>query len=123
MASDEHEEIMRHFDVVAEGLRSDIRLVAEGVALNGERLDRLEASQEAHRAETARNSVEIQALRSEMTREFKAVRTEMARGFADVRAEADASRAETGQSFAGIRAELASAHSGFDRRLRAVEGH
>ena len=26
------EEIKRHFDVVAEGLRSDIRLVAEGVA-------------------------------------------------------------------------------------------
>ena len=26
------EEIKRHFDVVAEGLRSDIRLVAEGIA-------------------------------------------------------------------------------------------
>jgi hypothetical protein len=32
------EEIKRHFDVVAEGLRADIRLVLEGVAANAERL-------------------------------------------------------------------------------------
>lgn len=30
----------RHFDVVAEGLRSDIRLVAEGVVMVDEKLDR-----------------------------------------------------------------------------------
>lgn len=43
------DEIKRHFDVVAEGLRSEIRTVAEGV----------------------------QGLRSEMTAEFKAVREEI----------------------------------------------
>jgi chromosome segregation ATPase len=36
------EEIKRHFDVVAEGLRSDIRLVLEGVAANTERIERVE---------------------------------------------------------------------------------
>ncbi|HEX9148989.1 MAG TPA: hypothetical protein VF958_07490, partial [Thermoanaerobaculia bacterium] len=33
------EEIKRHFNVVAEGLRSDIRLVIEGLAANTDRLD------------------------------------------------------------------------------------
>ena len=36
------EEIKRHFNVVAEGLRSDIRLVIEGLGANTDRLDRLE---------------------------------------------------------------------------------
>jgi archaellum component FlaC len=36
------EEIKRHFNVVAEGLRSDIRLVIEGLAANTDRLDRVE---------------------------------------------------------------------------------
>jgi hypothetical protein len=30
-----------HFDIVAEGLRQDVRLALEGVTANGERLDRL----------------------------------------------------------------------------------
>jgi hypothetical protein len=34
-------ETRRHFDVVAEGLRSDIRLVAEGVVANTESIERL----------------------------------------------------------------------------------
>ncbi len=37
------EEIKRHFNVVAEDLRSEIRAVAEGVAGTSERLDRLES--------------------------------------------------------------------------------
>jgi len=36
------EEIKRHFNVVAEGLRSDIRLVIEGLGANTDRLDRLQ---------------------------------------------------------------------------------
>ncbi|MBI4590456.1 MAG: hypothetical protein HY725_16625 [Candidatus Rokubacteria bacterium] len=35
-------ETRRHFDVVAEGMRADVRLVAEGVASLAERVDRLE---------------------------------------------------------------------------------
>jgi chromosome segregation ATPase len=42
MNAEDKEEIKRHFDVVAEGLRSDIRLVADGVAMNTERLDRMD---------------------------------------------------------------------------------
>ena len=36
------EEIKRHFNVVAEGLRSETRTVAEGFVATNERLDRLE---------------------------------------------------------------------------------
>ena len=36
------DEIKRHFNVVAEGLRSDIRLVIEGLGANTDRLDRVE---------------------------------------------------------------------------------
>jgi predicted nuclease with TOPRIM domain len=36
------DEIKRHFNVVAEGLRSEIRTVAEGLATN-EKIDRLES--------------------------------------------------------------------------------
>ena len=38
-----NEETRRHFDVVAEGLRGDIRTVAEGVVANSERIDRVAA--------------------------------------------------------------------------------
>jgi archaellum component FlaC len=37
------EEVKRHFNVVAEGLRSDIRLVIEGLAANTDRLDGVDA--------------------------------------------------------------------------------
>lgn len=36
------EDIKRHFSVVAEGLRSDMRLVIEGLAANTDRLDRVD---------------------------------------------------------------------------------
>ena len=37
------EEVKRHFNVVAEGLRSDIRLVIEGLAANTDRLEGVDA--------------------------------------------------------------------------------
>lgn len=36
------DEIKRHFNVVAEGLRSEIRTVAEGLSATNEKIDRLE---------------------------------------------------------------------------------
>lgn len=37
------DEIKRHFNVVAEGLRSEIRTVAEGLSATNEKIDRLES--------------------------------------------------------------------------------
>ncbi|MFA5027613.1 MAG: hypothetical protein WC713_07015 [Candidatus Methylomirabilota bacterium] len=45
-------ETRRHFDVVAEGLRSQIQLVAEGVSAVDQRLDRFEQKVEAEFDET-----------------------------------------------------------------------
>jgi hypothetical protein len=45
----------REFGVVTEGLRSEIQQVAEGVILNGERLDRFQA-------ETAREFAEVRSM-------------------------------------------------------------
>ena len=41
MDSETAEEFKRHFDIIAEGLRSEIRTVAESVAAMNERFDRL----------------------------------------------------------------------------------
>ena len=57
MNAEQMDEIKRHFDVVAEGLRSEIRQVAEGVANVDEKLER-----------------EISALSQEMRTEFKEVK-------------------------------------------------
>jgi hypothetical protein len=38
----EAEDIKRHFDVVVEDVKSEVKQVAEGVALTNERIDRLE---------------------------------------------------------------------------------
>ncbi len=76
MSSEDHEQTRRHFDVVAEGLRSEIRQVAEGVAMNTDALERF-------RAETGR--------------EFAAVRADMSAGFTSVRAEMSRSRPDRPQ--------------------------
>jgi archaellum component FlaC len=42
MDSETAEEVKRHFNVVAEALRADIRIVIEGLSANTERLDGVE---------------------------------------------------------------------------------
>jgi hypothetical protein len=39
-------ETRRHFDIIAEGSRHQIQAVAEGVNMNGEKIDRLDAKLE-----------------------------------------------------------------------------
>jgi len=51
----EFEKTRRHFDVVAEGMRSDIRQVAEGVSSLSERVDRLEQNVREEIRETRRD--------------------------------------------------------------------
>ena len=49
------DETRRHFDVVAEGMRAEVRLVAEGVAALAERADRLEHNLREEIRETRRD--------------------------------------------------------------------
>jgi hypothetical protein len=39
MSPDEAEDIKRHFNVISEGIRSDVRLVAEGYSVPDRKLD------------------------------------------------------------------------------------
>ena len=49
------DETRRHFDVVAEGMRAEVRLVAEGVTVLAERVDRLEHNLREEIRETRRD--------------------------------------------------------------------
>ena len=52
MNSAEVDEVKRHFNVVAEGLRSEIRLLAEAVTAVDQKVDRLEVRMEEQFEET-----------------------------------------------------------------------
>ena len=112
MSTEDHEQTRRHFEVVAEGLRSELRQVADGVAMNTETLERF-------RAET---KGEFATVRREMTDGFAAVRSETARELAAVRAEvADGSaalRAEMADGFASIGGETPSSRPDRPQRAR-----
>lgn len=58
----------QHFDVVAEGLRKEVQLVAEGVISNGERIDRMDSRID-------RLDERMQRLEDGMHREFEEVRS------------------------------------------------
>ena len=71
-------ETRRHFDVVAESLRQDIRAVAEGVAATTERMDRVEASVKTEMEErfAATHSIFRTAFH-ELRRDFDDVRSRL----------------------------------------------
>jgi hypothetical protein len=129
MTLEDHEETRRHFDVVAEGIRSEMRFLADGLAVTNEKLERLSNDTDRRFAETRADMAagfkvvrgEIQAVRTEMAEGFKAVRAEMAGEFEAVRAEAKTFRAETARNFTDVRTQIGSTYSDLDRRLRAVD--
>ncbi|MBI3625291.1 MAG: hypothetical protein HY215_03970, partial [Candidatus Rokubacteria bacterium] len=49
------DETRRHFDVIAEGMRAEVRLVAEGVTALAERVDRVENNLREEIRETRRD--------------------------------------------------------------------
>jgi hypothetical protein len=60
---EEGQQTRRHFDVVAESLRGDIRLVAEGHAGLQQRVDRLETEVKAADATLDRRATRLEAER------------------------------------------------------------
>jgi len=81
------DEIKRHFGVVAEEVRSDVRAVAEGLG----------------------------ALRAEMTREFAGVRADMAREFEDVRGLIRLSYGELDRRVQSLESEVADLRERLER--------
>ena len=81
------DEIKRHFGVVAEGVRGDVRAVAEGLG----------------------------ALRDEMRREFAAVRSEAAREFEETRSLIRLSYGELDRRVTGLETEVADPRARLER--------
>lgn len=81
MESREVEEIKRHFDVIAESLRSDIKVVADGLSVLNGKIDNLheelnvlrEENSKEHKAMIEWAGKEHQKMREENQREHKAM--------------------------------------------------
>jgi hypothetical protein len=114
MSREDHEQTRRHFDVVAESLRSDMRFLAEGLAMTNDTLERFREELTDFKAETGRNFAGAHA-------ELATFKAETGRNFANAHAELAAFKAETARNFGDVRAELGASHSEVDRRLKAVE--
>jgi len=82
------EDIKRHVSVVAEGLRSEIRLVAEGFLATNERLDttnsRLDATNERLEKGLEATNVRIDGILSRMAEEFRDMRAMIRLMFGDL---------------------------------------
>ena len=99
MTPEESNDIKRHFDVVAVGLRSDIRMVADGVSMNTQKIDHLDG--------------EFREFKSEMY----GFRDEMY-GFRD---EMHAFKDETCRNFIELRSMIKLSYAELDRRLTTLE--
>ena len=62
MTGEDREDIKRHFSVVAEGLRSEIRAIAEGVGANSDRLDRFDGRLDRMESRMVEEFGEIKAM-------------------------------------------------------------
>jgi hypothetical protein len=65
MDSEIAEDIKRHFNVVAEGLRADIRLVVEGLGANTDRLERVEVRLDRIEVRLDRVELGLEGLKTE----------------------------------------------------------
>ena len=81
MTKDEAEDIKRHFDVVADQLDSSIHAVAEGVAANTERIERLESETRAGFARVDSQFARVDSQFTGVDSRFDRLEREMGRGF------------------------------------------
>ena len=109
----ENEETRRHFDGVAEGLRSDIRLLAEGHAALVEKVDHLDAK--VDRLETKVDRLEIRMDHLETRLDHLETRMD---GF---EAKLDDFIVETRTNFEEVRASIKFSYAELDRRITFLE--
>jgi hypothetical protein len=84
MNPQEREEIKCHLDVVAESLRSEIRMVAEGVATNTDRIDQFREETRTQFAELFRFRDDMYAFRSETRQDFVELRSMIKLSYAEL---------------------------------------
>src|SRR3990172_7333094 len=113
MTKEEADDIKRHFDIVAEGLRDEIRLVADGVAMNSERLDRVEGRFDSVEGKIVRVEGRLDGV------DGKLVRVE---GKLDrIDGELTSFRAEVRHEFAEVRSAIKLSYAELDGRLTKLE--
>jgi len=122
MESEVIEEIKRHFDVVAESLRSDIKVIAEGHITLNRKIDELhDENEKAH-----------QEMREEMWRAVKGLSRENEKAHQQMREENEKAHQGIHQEISDLREENEKAHqeilsaikfsyAELDRRLTVLE--
>jgi hypothetical protein len=75
MDTETSEEVKGHFNVVAEGLRTDIRSLAEGLGANTDRLDRVESRLNGVDSRLDGIDTKFWRLEGRMTEEFREIKT------------------------------------------------
>jgi hypothetical protein len=75
MDTETSEEVKRHFNVVAEGLRADIRSLAKGLGANRDRLDRVESRLDGVDSRLDGVDTKFWRLEGRMTEEFREIKT------------------------------------------------
>ncbi len=120
MTKDEADEIKRHFDIVAEGLRGEIRLVADGVAMNSEHLDRVEGRLDGVEGKLVRVEGRLDRVETGLDGvEGKLVRVEARLDRID--GELTSFRAEVRHEFAEVRSAIKLSYTELDNRLTSLE--
>jgi|SRR3989304_7237732 len=107
MADDRADEIMRHFDVVAEGIRSELRSVAEGHGMLAGGQKRLEDGQNALADGQRRLEVSLQVFADSLK---------------NLDDKVEAFRVEVATNFTELRSMIKFSYAELDRRIRTLEG-
>ncbi|MEX0880188.1 MAG: hypothetical protein WEF99_07160 [Thermoanaerobaculia bacterium] len=84
MTGEDREDIKRHFSVVAEGLRSEIRTLAEGLGANNDRLDRFEGRFDGLEGRLDRFESRLDRIESRMVEEFGEIKAMIRLSFGEL---------------------------------------
>lgn len=103
MTHDEMEDVKRHFGVVADGLRSDIRLVAEGHAALDRKMDGVRQ--------------DLQELRGDVRSEIRP----LAEGHQALRQEVADFRKDVQGEFREVRSLIKLSYAELDERVKSIE--
>ena len=107
MGSEVIEEIKRHFDVVAESLRGDIKTIAEGHIILNRKIDEFRDG----------NEKDHQEMRKEMWHAVKGLSRENEKAHQQMREENEKAHQEIHQEISDLREENEKAHQGIHQEI------
>jgi hypothetical protein len=106
MDHDTADDIKRHFNVVAEGLRSEIRTLTEGQLATVERLDRFERRVESEFGEVRSELGDVRSEVVDVRRHFNVVAEDLRSEIRTVAEGLQGFREEVANEFSAVRADL-----------------